>query len=229
MTLKLNRSSYIMKISQETINILKNFSQINTNLLFRTGNSVSTINAPKSIFAKATVKETFPKEVAIYDLNSLLQLLTFSEDQEVEFGERSMTITNDIGRFEYFYCDASLIIAAPTKDIEVDEVFTFSLSAKDVQTITKTVGVLAAPTISIIAKNGKVTMKIGDRKNDSANSFNKVIGESESEFECNISSENFKLMQDAYECVLSRKLFCQFKNASGTMTYLVAMEPGSTI
>lgn len=218
-----------MKISQETINILKNFSQINTNLLFRTGNSVSTINAPKSIFAKATVKETFPKEVAIYDLNSLLQLLTFSEDQEVEFGERSMTITNDIGRFEYFYCDASLIIAAPTKDIEVDEVFTFSLSAKDVQTITKTVGVLAAPTISIIAKNGKVTMKIGDRKNDSANSFNKVIGESESEFECNISSENFKLMQDAYECVLSRKLFCQFKNASGTMTYLVAMEPGSTI
>ena len=218
-----------MKISQETINILKNFSQINTNLLFRTGNTVSTINAPKSIFAKATVKETFPKEVAIYDLNSLLQLLTFSEDQEVEFGERSLTITNDIGKFEYFYCDASLIIAAPTKDIEVDEVFTFSLTAKDVQTITKTVGVLAAPTISIIAKDGKVTMKIGDRKNDSANSFNKVIGESESEFECNISSENFKLMQDAYECVLSRKLFCQFKNASGTMTYLVAMEPGSTI
>lgn len=229
MTLKLNRSVYIMKISQETINILKNFSQINTNLLFRTGNTVSTINAPKSIFAKATVKETFPKEVAIYDLNSLLQLLTFSEDQEVEFGERSLTITNDIGKFEYFYCDASLIIAAPTKDIEVDEVFTFSLTAKDVQTITKTVGVLAAPTISIIAKDGKVTMKIGDRKNDSANSFNKVIGESESTFECNISSENFKLMQDAYECVLSRKLFCQFKNASGTMTYLVAMEPGSTI
>lgn len=211
------------------MNILKNFATINTNLLFRTGNTVSTINAPKSIFAKATVKEIFPKEVAIYDLNSLLQLLTFSEDQEVEFGEKSLTITNDIGRFEYFYCDASLIIAAPTKDIEVDEVFTFSLSAKDVQTITKTVGVLAAPTISIIAKNGKVTMKIGDRKNDSANSFNKVIGESEATFECNISSENFKLMQDAYECVLSRKLFCQFKNVSGTMTYLVAMEPGSTI
>ena len=97
------------------------------------------------------------------------------------------------------------------------------------QTIIKTVGVLAAPTISIIGKDGKVTMKIGDRKNDSANSFNKVIGESESTFECNISSENFKLMQDSYECVLSRKLFCQFKNTAGTLTYLVAMEPGSTI
>jgi hypothetical protein len=218
-----------MKISQETVNILKNFATINTNLLFRAGNTVATINAPKSIFAKAQVKETFPKEVAIYDLNSLLQLLTFADDQEVEFGDKSLTITNDIGRFEYFYCDSSLIIAAPTKDIEVDEVFKFSLTAKDVQTIIKTVGVLAAPTISIVGKNGKVTMKIGDRKNDTANSFNKVIGETESAFECNISSENFKLMQDAYECILSKKLFCQFKNAAGTMTYLVAMEPGSTI
>ena len=211
------------------MNILKNFATINTNLLFRSGNSVATINAPKTSFARAPVQETFPNDVAIYDLNSLLQLLTFADDQEIEFGEKSLTVTNEVGRFEYFYCEPSLIIAAPTKNIEVDEVFKFSLTAKDVQTIIKTVGVLAAPTISIIGKDGKVTMKIGDRKNDSANSFNKVIGESESTFECNISSENFKLMQDSYECVLSRKLFCQFKNTAGTLTYLVAMEPGSTI
>lgn len=211
------------------MNILKNFATINTNLLFREGNTVSTINAPKSIFAKATVKETFPKEVAIYDLNSLLQLLTFSDDQEIEFGNKSLTITNDIGRFEYFYCEPSLIVSAPTKDIEVDEVFKFSLSAKDVQTMLKTIGVLAAPTISLVGKDGKVTMKIGDRKNDSANSFNKVIGETEAEFECFISSENFKIMPDSYECILSKKLFCQFKNTGGTSTYLVAMEPGSTI
>ena len=105
------------------MNILKNFATINTNLLFRSGNSVATINAPKSIFARATVKETFPKEVAIYDLNSLLQLLTFADDQEIEFGEKSLTVTNEVGRFEYFYWEPSLIIAAPTKNIEVDEVF----------------------------------------------------------------------------------------------------------
>lgn len=216
-----------MKISQETINLLKNFATINSNLLFRPGSTIATISAPKSIFAKATVTETFPREVAIYDLNSLLQLLTFSEDQEIEFNERSMKISNDIGTFEYFYCEPSLIIAAPTKDIEVDEVFSFSLTAKDVQSVIKTAGVLAAPTIAIVAKNGKVTMKIGDRKNDSANSFNKVIGETDLEFECFISSENFKLMQDAYQVTLSKKNFCQFK--SSKVTYLIAMEPGSVI
>jgi hypothetical protein len=216
-----------MKISTQTIQILKNFATVNSNLLFRPGNSIATISISKSIFAKAQVAETFPKEVAIYDLNSLLQLLTFSEDQEVEFGDRSLTITNDVGRFEYFYCEPSLIVAAPTKNIEVDEVFKFSLSAKDVQSIIKTAGVLAAPTIALISEDGKVTMKIGDRKNDSANNFNKVIGEFETPFKCYISSENFKLMPEAYEVTLSKRQFIQFKNS--TMTYLVAMEPGPTI
>lgn len=218
-----------MKISQETINILKNFATINSNLLFREGQSIATISTPKSVFARASVAETFPREVAIYDLNSLLQLLTFGDNQEVEFGEKSLSITNDVGKFEYFYCEPSLIVAAPTKNIEVEEHFKFNLTAKDVQTIIKTAGLLSAPTISLIAKKGWVTMKIGDRKNESANSFNKTIGETELEFECNLSSENFKLVPDAYECIISKKMFCQFKNAAGTMTYLIAMEPGSTI
>ena len=182
-----------MQISNETIQVLKNFATINSNLMIRKGKRLATISTAKNIFAKADVAEEFPVELAIYDLNSLLQLLTFADDQEIEFGEKSLTVTNEVGRFEYFYCEPSLMIAAPTKNIEVDEVFKFSLSSKDVQTIIKTVGVLAAPTISIIGKDGKVTMKIGDRKNDSANSFNKVIGESESTFECNISSEKQKM------------------------------------
>ena len=172
---------------------LKNFSTINTNILFRTGNTLATINAPKSIFAKTTVVEDFPREVAIYDLNSLLQLLTFAEDQEIDFGAKSMRIVNDMGTFEYFYCEPSLIVAAPNKNIEVDGVFSFRLTAKDIQSIIKTAGVLAAPTISIVSKMGSVTMKIGDKKNASANSFNKPIGTSDVDFECNISSENFKI------------------------------------
>lgn len=218
-----------MKISQETINILKNFSTINTNILLRTGNTLATINAPKSIFAKTTVAETFPREVAIYDLNSLLQLLTFAEDQDIEFGEKSMKITNDVGTFEYFYCEPSLIVAAPNKSVEVESVFSFRLTAKDIQSITKTAGVLAAPTISIISKGGNVVMKIGDKKNASANNFNKSIGTSDVDFECNISSENFKLMPLDYDCVLSKKLFCQFKAVNSELSYLIAMEPGSTI
>ena len=53
-----------MKISNDTIEVLKNFAGINTNILVREGNSLSTISTGKNIFAKAEVKETFPKEFA---------------------------------------------------------------------------------------------------------------------------------------------------------------------
>lgn len=219
-----------MKLSVDTIQLLKNFASINANMLIRKGNTLSTISAAKSIFAKAQIAETFPHEFAIYDLNSLLQLLTFAEDQEVNLGEKSLEIVNDVGTFEYFYCDTSLIKnKPPEKDIEVDAFFSFSLTSKDIQSITKTAGVLSAPTISLTSKNGRVMMRIGDKKNDSANSFNKAIGDSEVDFECNIATENFKLMPDAYDVVLSKKLFCQFKSHSKQLSYLIAMEPGSTV
>ena len=219
-----------MKLSADTIQILKNFASINSNMLIRKGSTLSTISAAKSIFAKAQIPETFPHEFAIYDLNSLLQLLTFADDQEVNLGEKSLEIVNDVGTFEYFYCDTSLIKnKPPEKDIEVDSVFDFSLTMKDIQSITKTAGVLSAPTISLTARKGLVTMRIGDKKNDSANSFNKAIGESATDFECNIAAENFKLMPDTYDVVLSRKLFCQFKSKSRDLSYLIAMEPGSTV
>ncbi len=54
-----------MKISNDTIEVLKNFAGINTNILIREGSSLSTISTGKNIFAKAEVKETFPKEFAI--------------------------------------------------------------------------------------------------------------------------------------------------------------------
>ena len=74
-----------MKISKQTLEVLKNFATINTNILVREGNNLSTISTGKNIFAKAEVKESFPKEFAIYDLNSLLSLLTLMEDTDVEF------------------------------------------------------------------------------------------------------------------------------------------------
>ena len=65
-----------MQISNETIQLLKNFAAINSNILIRKGKTLSTISTAKNIFAKATVAEDFPVEVPVYDLNSLLALLT---------------------------------------------------------------------------------------------------------------------------------------------------------
>ena len=65
-----------MKISEQTKEVLKNFSNINQNLLVKSGTTLTTMSTMKNIVAKAEVKESFPKEFAIYDLNEFLSALT---------------------------------------------------------------------------------------------------------------------------------------------------------
>ena len=48
-----------MEISAETVNVLKNFSGINGNIVIRPGNKIMTISEAKNILAEAEVKETF--------------------------------------------------------------------------------------------------------------------------------------------------------------------------
>ena len=118
-----------MQISNETIQILKNFAAINSNIMIRKGKTLSTISTAKNIFAKAEVVEDFPTEVAVYDLNSLLALLTLMENQNVEFGDKSLNISKDNGKFEYFYSSPTVIVAAPDKSIEIDNHYQFKLSS----------------------------------------------------------------------------------------------------
>ncbi len=215
-----------MKFSNETIQILKNFATINPNMIFKQGDILATINSAKSIFARVKIQETIPQEFAIYELNSLLQILSFAEDQEIEFGDKSLSVKNDMGSFEYFYCTVSFP-TPPAKEVVLEPHFTFELSSKDIQNITKVAGLLAAPNLSIVAKDGKVTMKIGDKKIDSVNNFKKIIGKFDGNFSCDIVTENLKMIPDDYVVTLSQKMACEFRSKTGSMVYLIAMEPSS--
>ena len=68
-----------MKLSNETVTVLKNFSTINQNLVIKAGNKLSTMSAMKNIVASADVKEDFPQDFAIYDLNEFLAALSLSK------------------------------------------------------------------------------------------------------------------------------------------------------
>lgn len=218
-----------MQISKETIDILKNFASINSNILIRKGKSLATISTAKNIFAKANVAEDFPVEVPIYDLNSLLALLTLMENQNVEFGDKSLTISKDGGKFEYFYSSPTVIVAAPDKTIEVDNHFQFKLAAEDVQMIMKAAAITAAPTISITCKHQQVILTIGDKKNDTANTYKKNIGTGLEDFDCHIAVENFKVIPDAYTITISKKKLLHFKHETKGIEYFIAMEPDSTV
>lgn len=218
-----------MQISKETIDVLKNFASINSNILIRKGSTLSTISTAKNIFAKASVSDDFPVEVPIYDLNSLLALLTLMENQTISFGDKSLTISKDGGKFEYFYSNPSVIVAAPDKSIELDNHFSFKLAAEDIQMLMKAAAITSAPTISISCKHQQVVLTIGDKKNETANTYRKIIGPGIEDFDCHIAVENFKVIPDAYTLTISKKKFLHLKHETKSIEYFIAMEPDSVL
>ena len=223
-----------MKICNETLAILKNFASINTNIMFRPGEVVATISGAKNIFAKATIKETIPNQFAIYDLNSLLAMLTLMENQDIAFGDKSLVVSSDKGKFEYFYSNPEIVTAAPETEIEHLDVYKFKLAAEDIQMIMKAAAITSAPTISVTNRNQAVTLSVSDRKNDTSNSFKKSLGTAFEDFDIFIAVENLKVIPDAYEVSVAKThngkaKFLHFKHESKQLQYWIAAEPGSVV
>lgn len=216
-----------MKISNDTLSVLKNFASVNTNLLVRQGNTLSTISTGKNIFARATVAETFDREFAIYDLNSLLGLLTLMEDTEVSFGEESITVSKDRSLFEYYYADPEIIVGAPDKQIEVDDFFSFDLSSDDLSMIQKAAGITAAPMLSIVGDGTNATLTVGDPATPKSNSFKQVITETDKTFKAHLQIENLKVLPGSYRVTLSEKKFMHLVNTSTDVKYWLALHQSS--
>ena len=62
----------MMKLSEHTQSVLKNFATINQNLVIKKGKTLMTMSAMKNIIAKAEVEEEFTQDVPIYNLNEFL-------------------------------------------------------------------------------------------------------------------------------------------------------------
>ena len=218
-----------MKLSTNTIQVLKNFASINQNLVIKEGNTISTMSAMKNIVAKAEVEETFPKQVAIYDLNEFLASLSLFKNPILTFEDSFLNITEENGRktVKYFYSDPS-VVTTPTKEISMpsNEV-TFTLTDADISEISKAAGVLAAPDLVLEKEGGDVKLTVKDKKNDTANSCQIDIDvKNDGTFKFFFKTENLKLLPGKYEVEVSSKNISHFKN--GKTQYWIALEPEST-
>jgi hypothetical protein len=214
-----------MKLSKDTVALLKNFSTINSNLVVKQGNVLSTISAAKSVYAHATVPEMFPSQFGIYDLNQFIQVLSLFEDPNIEFEEKFLTVSQAGRKIKYFSAETDVLtyplkeIKSPPTDIE------FDLTAVALGDIMKTVGILSANDVSFIGNGSTITVTVGDRKNLTSNSFQFEVGKTTETFAAHLKGENFKFVPGDYKVELSTKRAAKF--SAGDVFYVVAMEADS--
>ena len=77
-----------MKLSEHTISVLKNYANINQNLVIKEGNELLTMSSMKKYSCKVCCRRNFPKELAIYDLNEFLAALSLFKSPVLDFDEQ---------------------------------------------------------------------------------------------------------------------------------------------
>ena len=218
-----------MKLSDSTVNILKNFSNINQSLLFKEGKKLRTISVMKNILAEVEVTEDFPKDFGIYDLNQFLNGLSLHQSPELDIENDSyMVIREGKMRSKYFFADPNVIISPPEKDIVLtSEEISFDLNTQQLDKLLKASAVYQLPDLSVVGENGVVKLVVSDRKNDTSNDFSIIVGETEHEFSFNFKVENIKILPGSYQVSISKKLLSKFVNSDKNLTYWIALEPDS--
>ena len=219
-----------MNLSSDTVAVLKNFSDINQNILVKPGNKVQTISTMKNILAEAEISEKFDSEFAIYDLPEFLRAVELFQKPSLNFnGGSNVQIADNNSKqsIKYFFADKSVIVA-PTKNITMpDKEVTFTLKKDDFARLQKGVMTLNLPDVAVKGDGKSITLVATDKKNKSSNDYSMAVGETDKTFTAYFKAENFKMVSDDYDVAISKQKISHFVNRNKPVQYWIALEPDS--
>jgi hypothetical protein len=224
----------MMKLSDSTIAVLKNFGNINSGIFLKKGKTLSTVSAHKNILAKATIQDEISDEFGIYDLNEFLSVISlYKNDLDVQLESKNLVISGLKGRSKTTYrtCDKTMIVLPPEKELQMpDAEISISLTETDFKWILDTANVLGSPQIAIQSDGETVRVMTIDTTNDAAHTQSLEIDvKSTGKYRMVFKTENIqKVLAGPYELKVSSKGIAHFKNTKFPIEYFITTEVGST-
>ena len=224
-----------MKLSDNTLSVLKNFGAINSGIYLRQGKTIKTVSTHKNILAQATIPDEIPSDFGIYDLNEFLSVLSLHKnDLELEFDTKDVVISGLKGRSKIRYrsCEEHMISTPPQKGLQMPTPeIQFDISAEDFRWILDAANVLGSPQISVQSDGEVVTMNTIDVQNDSAHSesLKLDVEGNGNKYKMIFKTENIsKILAGSYEVKISSKGVSYFKNKKFPLEYWITTEVGSS-
>jgi hypothetical protein len=218
-----------MKLSDSTIQILKNYSSLNSNIIFNVGSKIATISEARNILSLASVDADFASAFGIYDLNEFLGVLSLVDNPEIKIEEKFAVIADSTGRskIKYFFTDPSMLTKASEKD---DFEVNFEFDQDTLNKIKRACAALGHTSVSITAADNTLVLTVFDPDNPTSNSFSiDIAGTYEiEEFNFILSIANLKIIPGTYKVGLSSKLMSRFVNTDQDIRYWIALEKSST-
>ncbi len=219
-------------LSDDTINVLKNFATINPNLVFTPGQKVKTISESKTILAQADITEDMPKEFGVYDLNEFLSVYNLVDTPTLTFEDKSVLINGANNQVVRYFFSEIEILTTPQKDIQMpDAELGFTLTDDILNQIRKAAAVLGHTELSLTGDNGVITASVVDTKDTTSNSFSYELDRDnacKNDFNFIVSIPNLKLLPGDYFVSISSKLISNWTNNNYPIEYFIALEKNSS-
>ena len=218
-----------MELNDGTLQVLKNFSGINQNILINQGNTLKTISEARSVVAKATIDAEFEKSFGIYDLNEFIGVLSLVDTPRLKFDDEYVTIGDSTGRskVKYFF-SAEETLTTPSKDITMPAAdVKFVLTNDTLAKLKRAASALGHSEVSITNSGGSLGLSVVDSQNSTSND---VDGEfaADSVFNFVLNIGNLKILPGDYDVEISSKLITQFSHKEMNVQYWIALEKTST-
>jgi len=223
-----------MKLSNETLGVLKNFGAINQGIYFKQGKTLKTVSSHKNILAQVTIQEEIPADFGVYDLNNFLSVVSLhKDDPSFEFDDKHVLICGNKGRskIKYRFCEPTMIVTPPEKQLTMPEAeIKFTLTPEDFDWILRAASVLSSPNIAIESDGTTVSLVTLDVQNDSAHteSLQLDVEGNGDKYRMIFKTENLsKIMPGSYSVSISSKGISHFKNTKIDLQYWITVETNS--
>jgi hypothetical protein len=218
-------------LSKKTLDVLKNFSTINSSIVFRKGSTVRTISNAENILAKFSGEEVFPTDFAIYDLSQFLSGISLFNDPQLEFTSSDfVSIRGGRTSAKYYFSDPEITLkSAPEKNVNFPGAdLQFNLTGEELIQLQKASAVYSLPDLTFQSEEGLDTIKLilRDKENDTSNTYDlTVAGCATGTYSLDVKIENIRLLPGDYSVKVSQHLISEWTNTNVDLTYYIALEP----
>ncbi|SVA13722.1 uncharacterized protein METZ01_LOCUS66576 [marine metagenome] len=216
--------------------VFKNFASINQNLVVKEGELQHTMSAQKNIVGKVKLKDKFPREWPIYDLNEFLSVMSMYDNPNLDFKESFVVVReseNTDNFFNYQYSDVS-VVTTPQQEIVMPEPeISFTLTSDVLTHIERAAAVIGAPDMVLESMTkGVALLKVLDKKNDDSNVYAVKININNEDgkdvpYKFWFKVDNFKLLPGEYNVTCSAKRVSHFQHKNTDIEYWIAGEPAT--
>jgi hypothetical protein len=220
-----------MELSENTLSVLRNFSSINQNIMFREGNTLKTISEARNVLASATLDVEMPKDFGIYDLNEFIGVLGLVDTPRLKFEDEYVTVGDSTGRskVKYFFSPEETL-TTPQKDIKMPEAeVKFTLDNDTLNRLKKAASALGHGEVSITGKDGVLSLSVVESQNSTSNQYSiDIDGDfGNATFNFILSIANLKILPGDYDVSISNKLISNFSHKEYNLDYWIALEKTS--